>query len=446
MRSSPGARMNTTTTTTSGRSKSLMISKRRSNEQKMQKYYTETISKLKSTASDKYQEARDTISSRETIKNASFTKSSSQLTEEEEDSNDNICNTDVVPIIKKKKKRKGLSMDFADDSSLLVPDQDSSLRNFWYPITFASKLEKEEKETEQEQQQKIECKFFGETWVIKKRECVKTQEMKWVCVNKENESVVLPSAINDGLFMVWPGKAKPTEELPEWFKPPSGYTVHAELVIEDVPVDAALLMENLLDLAHAPFTHTGTFAKGWGVPNFVEFATKQLRKPGDGWHDMATFLSGRPGGGSGYSAEGSWKPYPIDMKFITPCMVDSHIGMAQPGAAGAGMQFEEGDTCATCDKHLHQLHVCVPQEEGKTRLLYRMSLDFAKWAKWVPGIQLVWMEMANQVLGEDLRLVEGQQDRMSRGGRVWANPVQYDKIGLVYRNWRNHVSSQNTSN
>ena len=83
-----------------------MISKRRSNEQKMQKYYTETISKLKSTASDKYQEARDTISSRETIKNASFTKSSSQLTEEEEDSNDNICNTDVVPIIKKKKKRK----------------------------------------------------------------------------------------------------------------------------------------------------------------------------------------------------------------------------------------------------------------------------------------------------------------------------------------------------
>jgi hypothetical protein len=25
---------------------------------------------------------------------------------------------------------------------------------------------------------------------------------------------------------------------------------------------------------------------------------------------------------------------------------------------------------------------------------------------------------------------------------VWANPVQYDKIGLVYRNWRNHVVKQ----
>ena len=36
----------------------------------------------------------------------------------------------------------------------------------------------------------------------------------------------------------------------------------------------------------------GTFAKGWGVPNFVEFATSRMRKPGDGWHDMATSLKG----------------------------------------------------------------------------------------------------------------------------------------------------------
>ena len=83
-------------------------------------------------------------------------------------------------------------------------------------------------------------------------------------VNEQNgRRKVLPSQVQDGLFMVWPGKVKP--EKSEWFKPPSGYTVHAELVIENVPVDAALLMENLLDLAHAPFTHTGTFAKGWGA-------------------------------------------------------------------------------------------------------------------------------------------------------------------------------------
>ena len=223
--------------------------------------------------------------------------------------------------------------------------------------------------------------------------------------------------------------------MPTTFTPPAGYTTHAELIIEDVPVEHGLLMENLLDLAHAPFTHTGTFAKGWGVPTFVEFVTSKLRREGDGWQDMARGLT-REGIGLG-SQQGSWNPYPIDMKFVTPCMVDSHIGMSQAGAAGKGAQFEEGVQCAECSNHLHQLHVCVPSEPGRTRLLYRMALDFAGWAKYVPGIELVWTEMANQVLGEDLRLVTGQQDRMRRGGRVWAHPVAYDKLGLVYRRWRN---------
>jgi hypothetical protein len=41
------------------------------------------------------------------------------------------------------------------------------------------------------------------------------------------------------------------------------------------------------------------------------------------------------------------------------------------------------------------------------------------------------------VLGEDLVLVRGQQDRMARGGDVWGNPVSYDKLGVRYRRWRN---------
>lgn len=31
-------------------------------------------------------------------------------------------------------------------------------------------------------------------------------------------------------------------------------------------MEHGLLLDNLLDLAHAPFTHTSTFAKGWSVP------------------------------------------------------------------------------------------------------------------------------------------------------------------------------------
>ena len=38
-----------------------------------------------------------------------------------------------------------------------------------------------------------------------------------------------------------------------------------------------------------------------------------------------------------------------------------------------------------------------------------------------------------QVLGEDLVLVAGQQDRLARGADVWCNPVPYDKLGVRYR-------------
>ena len=77
--------------------------------------------------------------------------------------------------------------------------------------------------------------------------------------------------------------------------------MHAELILE-VPVEHGLLLENLLDLAHAPFTHTSTFAKGWPIPDVVKFNAQKL-------------------------LGGNWEPYPIDMAFEPPCMVLSTIGV-----------------------------------------------------------------------------------------------------------------------
>ena len=372
-------------------------------------------------------------------------------------------------------RRGGMGRRFADEESLSTPGDDAAIRNFWYPVHFEAKLARSA------DADKNTFVLFGETCALRRAnadDAAKAIAPLWgesdgesdanaaeadpspraraatpdgfVCESVDTPGRFMPVGVRDGLVMVWPGTCRPARALPASFRPPEGYTTHAELIIECVPVEHGLLMENLLDLAHAPFTHTGTFAKGWGVPNFVEFVSKQMRKPGDGWHDMANAIANAGGANAPVSVkklvgmngdlegqQGSWNPYPIDMKFVTPCMVDSHIGMSQAGAAGGGAQFEEGVQCAECSNHLHQLHVCAPAEPGTTRLLYRMSLDFAGWAKYVPGIELVWTEMANQVLGEDLRLVTGQQDRMARGGRVWAHPVAYDKLGLVYRRWRN---------
>lgn len=88
---------------------------------------------------------------------------------------------------------------------------------------------------------------------------------------------------------------------------------------------------------------------------------------------------------------GNWEPYPIDMSFEPPCMVVSKIGLAQPGKIMRGVRADG------CEKHLHQLHVCLPSKKGEVRLLYRMSLDFLKWVKYVPFMDNFWKHIAGQV-------------------------------------------------
>lgn len=310
-----------------------------------------------------------------------------------------------------------------------------NLKNFWYPVAFSADLK-------DDTMVPFDC--FEEPWVIFRgkdsragcvqntcahRACplhlgsvtdgrIQCPYHGWeyatdgVCEKMPSTHLLnvhikaLPCVEQDGLIWVWPGNEIPDAPLPS-LAPPSGFNIHAQIVME-LPVEHGLLLDNLLDLAHAPFTHTSTFAKGWEIPSFVKFMT--------------------PAAG----LQGYWDPYPIDMEFCPPCMVLSTIGISKPGKI-------EGRSTQNCSTHLHQLHVCIPSSRQKTRLLYRMSLDFAPLLKHIPFMHILWRHFADKVLNEDLRLVIGQQDRMVRGANVWNSPVSYDKLGIRYRIWRNAV-------
>eukprot|EP01018_Ginkgo_biloba_P013459 Gb_35950 [translate_table: standard] len=312
-----------------------------------------------------------------------------------------------------------------------------NLMNFWYPVAFS---------TDVKGNTMVPFDCFEEPWVIFRGQdgrpgCVQNTCAHRACplhLGSVNEGRIqcpyhgweystdgvcekmpstgllnirirsLPCVEQDGLVWVWPGNAIPDAPLPS-LAPPPGFSIHAQIVM-DLPVEHGLLLDNLLDLAHAPFTHTTTFAKGWAVPSFVKFST--------------------PAAG----LEGFWDPYPIDMEFRPPCMVLSTIGISKPGKI-------EGRSTHNCSTHLHQLHVCIPSSKQKTRLLYRMSLDFAPLLKYIPFMHLLWKHFADKVLNEDLRLVIGQQDRMIRGANIWNWPVSYDKLGIRYRIWRKAVES-----
>ncbi|KAJ7965560.1 chlorophyllide a oxygenase, chloroplastic-like [Quillaja saponaria] len=306
------------------------------------------------------------------------------------------------------------------------------LKNFWYPIAFST-------DVKDDTMVPVEC--FEQPWVIfrgkdGKPGCVQNTCAHRACplhLGSVNDGRIqcpyhgweyttdgkcekmpstrllnvkiksLPCFEQEGMIWIWPGNDTPTASIPS-LQPPPGFQVHAEIVME-LPVEHGLLLDNLLDLAHAPFTHTSTFAKGWTVPSLVKFLT-----PASG-------------------LQGYWDPYPIDMEFRPPCMVLSTIGISKPGKL-------EGQNTKQCETHLHQLHVCLPSSRGKTRLLYRMSLDFAPVLKHIPFMHYLWRHFAEQVLNEDLRLVLGQQERMNNGANVWNWPVSYDKLGVRYRLWR----------
>lgn len=326
-------------------------------------------------------------------------------------------------------KRRGLQ------SSLELEEE---LRNHWFAVQFADRVKPNEM---------FPFELFNESWVLFRDEngrasCVRDECAHRACplsagtckngqlecpyhgwtFNGAGECTKMPStkfckgirvsalAVEeaDGLIWVWPGWREAGPVPVGTTTPPPGYTIHSELELE-VPVEHGLLIENLLDLAHAPFTHTSTFARGWPVPEAVTFQAGKI-------------------------LSGNWAPYPIDMAFNPPCMTMSLIGLSKPG------QVAVGTRALDCNNHLHQVHICLPSKKGHTRLLYRMSMDFMDWVQYVPGIQSFWKSIAGQVLGEDLVLVKGQQERLQQGGDTWGHPVSYDKIAVRYRRWRNAVA------
>ncbi|XP_058218165.1 chlorophyllide a oxygenase, chloroplastic [Rhododendron vialii] len=350
-------------------------------------------------------------------------------TELEHTSSSASTSTETLGTTTNKPSRKALNV------SGPVPPYHSRMKNFWYPVAFTADLM-------DDTMVPIDC--FEEPWVIFRGKdgepgCVQNTCAHRACplhLGSINEGRIqcpyhgweystdgkcekmpstkllnvkiraLPCLEQEGMIWIWPGNDPPTATIPS-LQPPPGFKIHAEIVME-LPVEHGLLLDNLLDLAHAPFTHTSTFAKGWSVPSLVKFLTPES------------------------GLQGYWDPYPIDMEFRPPCMVLSTIGISKPGKL-------EGQSTKQCSTHLHQLHVCLPSSRQKTRLLYRMSLDFAPVLEHIPFMQYLWRYFAEKVLNEDLRLVIGQQDRMIKGANIWNIPVSYDKLGVRYRVWRDAV-------
>jgi chlorophyllide a oxygenase len=162
----------------------------------------------------------------------------------------------------------------------------------------------------------------------------------------------------------------------------------------DLDVDHGLVLENLLDLAHAPFTHEGTLATRADrcgldvdlVPTPQGFRARFRRTDDD-------------------------CPNTQSVTFEAPCTV----------------RFDDDDDGPT------QTHRVVPLGPRKTRWLWRV---WRREGMTSGAFDALLAAQAEAIVAQDARLLVAQQARIDQGAPPWGCVVPADAAARAYRAWR----------
>jgi chlorophyllide a oxygenase len=115
---------------------------------------------------------------------------------------------------------------------------------------------------------------------------------------------------------------------------------------------------------------------------------------------------------------GAWDAaIPISVAFEPPCMVLSTLRLNHPTpdagwAAGLDTQPpvspspSPSGVAASTSRLLHQVHVVIPGENGTSRVLYRLAINWAGTLLTLgPGAPALWRSLAEEVVREQMASV-----------------------------------------
>ncbi|KAJ3159094.1 hypothetical protein HDU86_001993 [Geranomyces michiganensis] len=250
-----------------------------------------------------------------------------------------------------------------------------------------------------------------------------------------------PAREADGWVWVWPGDAAMAEkaggpevpmawgrvkEVPPW----TGYV--------DLDIDHSLLVENFLDPAHLPFTHSTTISK---ASNATALHISPLSF-------TATSVSGR-------QITPSRPDLPsVILAFHPPCAVLLKFRADRPPPQPkekAKLPPPSSPTTTPPPRSqkfapFDQTFIAVPTQKGHCRFVSFQRLPFiphpeATLWSWLPPLRWAldaWLKRYNaRVLNEDYELLRGVQQNLARGAAAVdaRTSVRADAIVGVYRRW-----------
>jgi len=249
----------------------------------------------------------------------------------------------------------------------------------------------------------VECIYHG--WQIdgasgKVAEIPALQEGKAIPSNAKVRAY--PALEQDGVVYIWPGIAEAaaaaeppprdvTDDGQLLCRPGSAFVVQHMCV--DLPIDHALMVENLLDPAHIPFAHEGTI----GSRKKVEKLFMELTKTRQGLR--------------GSVKQGYYNA------FEAPCNIVLHT----PPVPGK--------------MDMYQFVACTPTAPGHMRMVYRAYRNFATWIDRIPPLRRLFDGFSRKIVFQDYELLRGQQQRLREHALPWNSTIQVDILPLTYRRY-----------
>jgi phenylpropionate dioxygenase-like ring-hydroxylating dioxygenase large terminal subunit len=261
---------------------------------------------------------------------------------------------------------------------------------------------------------KLECKYHGwqfdtEGKVVKIPALLPDKSIPSTAKTRK-----YPTVERYRLVWVWPGPP----ELADDTKIPDvrvGKGINATEGFPEVPgiektfdldCDHTLMVENLLDPAHLPFTHVGTISSRSQMRP-IRAETNVLENEG-----ISTIFHM-------LHANGDLKSK-VYSQFYPPCHVEVNAIFVE--SKGWGM---------------HQRMHCIPTRPGHMRLIYYMARNVLAWLDRMPLVSSFNDRLVEKIVFQDYELLHGQTIRLKQGANPWNNPIQVDLPPKKYRQWIN---------
>jgi len=213
-----------------------------------------------------------------------------------------------------------------------------------------------------------------------------------------------PVSENQGLIWVWIGDEQLLKQdqfaQPRNLLPGKGANEFGRVFTYSMDLDicASLMLENLLDPSHLPFTHDGTISKrSKAEPLRMDIQYKRDRVEGK----VVQTKTGTEG---------------QKFAFLPPCHVNLELVMPD------GKTF-----CQT-------MHT-IPLKKGHSRVIYQQSRNFFTWVDSLPFMGSLYMHFSRKIIFQDYEMLKGQQDRLRQGAKEWNSPIQIDNLPKAFRQW-----------